>query len=241
MTDSQPPFGGTKYDIGENSGTLYYCDCSPLLSWMPDKSVDLIVTDPPYGINYRSNRQQVDRRKSNAGEGSINVRDHYFEKIANDGSLPFEWLDDAYRVLKDGCAIYIFAHWSKWPELTEAAEKSGFTIKNMIVLNKSNHGMGDLKGSYAPRHELILFASKGRHELKFPNGRTDDIWSVPVKFSGSRKFHPNEKPVTWIIPAIFNSSVAGDVVFDPFMGSGTTGMAAISTDRKFIEIGRAHV
>ena len=230
----QPPFGGKQHDLAEDSGTLYQADCAHLLQWLPDASIDLIVTDPPYGIHYRSNRQRVDRKKSVHGEGSIVVRKHYFEEIENDGVSDFEWLKDAYRVSKDGSAIYVFAHWSKWPQLTAMAEIAGFSVKNMIVLNKSNHGMGDLKGSYAPRHELILYATKGRHELRFPTGREDDIWSVPVKFSGSRKFHPNEKPLNWITPAVANSSDAGQTILDPFMGSGTTGIVAVNMDRKFI-------
>lgn len=229
-----PPFGGRQHDLGEESGVLYNADSTHLLAWMPNSSVDLIVTDPPYGIHYKSNRQRVDRKKSVHGEGSITVRNHYFQEIENDGAADFAWLKDAYRVLKDGSAIYVFAHWSKWPLLSATAEEVGFNMKNMIVLNKSNHGMGDLKGSYAPKHELLLFASKGRHDLRFPFGRENDIWSVPVKFSGARKFHPNEKPLTWLTPAIANSSDAGQTVLDPFMGSGTTGMSTVRMDRRFI-------
>jgi DNA modification methylase len=136
--------------------------------------------------------------------------------------------------MKDGSAMYVFCHWSKWHLLYSATEEAGFSIKNMIVLSKSNHGMGDLKGSYAPRHELILLATKGRHELRFPSGRSDDIWNVPVKFSGSKRFHPNEKPLSWLMPAIMNSSDKDQLVVDPFMGSGTTGIVAVGMGRKFI-------
>lgn len=132
--------------------------------------------------------------------------------------------------------MYVFAHWSKWSELYSATEAVGFNLKNMIVLNKSNHGMGDLGGSYAPKHELLLFATKGKHSLLFPHGRVDDVWNVPVKFSGSRRFHPNEKPVNWIVPAIENSSELGQVILDPFMGSGTTGVVAVQMGRNFIGI-----
>lgn len=214
--------------------TCYLGNCRDHLGAIQKCSIDLIVTDPPYGINYRSNRQTVDRRKSVRGEGSIVVRDHYFETIEEDKNLLTDWLRESYRILKEGSAIYIFAHWTKWGNVFDAAENVGFHNKNMIVLNKSNHGMGDLKGSYAPKHELLLFATKGKHQLRFPQGRINDIWNVSVKFSGTRRFHPNEKPYSWIIPAIENSSDVGAVVLDPFMGSGTTGIAAISMNRKFI-------
>ena len=213
---------------------LYLGDCRDFLHTIPTNSIDLIVTDPPYGIQYRSGRQTVDRKKSIKGEGSIVCRDHYFSSIDEDHRLLTDWIKEAYRVLKEGSAIYIFAHWSKWCYLHTAVSDVGFSVKNMIVLNKSNHGMGDLKGSYAPKHELLLFATKDKHILNFPEGRTDDVWNVKVKFSGSKRYHPNEKPLEWIIPAIENSSIEGNTVLDPFMGSGTTGIVAVSMGRKFV-------
>ena len=213
---------------------LHEGDCLDLLDSLGDASVDLIVTDPPYGVSYRSNRQRVDRKKSVKENQSVVCRNHFFDQIANDDSIPTEWLEGAYRVLKPDSALYAFVHWTKWTEMVIAASNYGFQVKNMIVLNKSNHGMGDLKGSYAPKHELLMFAVKGRHVCRWPNGRQSDVWSVPVKFSGGHRFHPNEKPLSWLEPAILNSSDEGAVVLDPFMGSGSTGVACAKMNRKFI-------
>lgn len=210
-------------------------DSSVLLKDIPDDSIDLILTDPPYGINYRSNRQRVDRRKSVAENQSVVVRQHYFSSIENDSpTADIGWIKEAYRVLRNNCAIYVFTHWSRWSEVERAISDNGFTVKNMIVLNKSNHGMGDLSGSYAPKHELLLFAAKGRHVMRFPNGRLTDIWNVPVIFSGAKRLHPNEKPVSWLLPAIQNSTDEGKIVLDPFMGSGSTGIASIRSGMHFI-------
>jgi site-specific DNA-methyltransferase (adenine-specific) len=213
---------------------LYLGDCRDFVKTLGSSSVDLIVTDPPYGINYISNRQTVDRKKSVHGEGSIVCRPHYFGNIENDKHILTDWIAGAYRVLKSNGAMYVFTHWSRWSETCNTCEDIGFSVKNMIVLNKSNHGMGDLKGSYAPKHELLLFAAKDKHQLRFPEGRENDIWNVPVKFSGSHRFHPNEKPLSWLIPAIANSSDEGQVVLDLFMGSGSTGVACVEMSRKFI-------
>ena len=170
------------------------------------------------------------------GEG-IEVREKYFNKIKADDSLPIEWLSGAYRVLKDNTCIYIFCNWKKWSELEKAVQENKFTVKNMLVMNKSNHGMGDIKGSYAPKHELVLFAHKGK--AKIWNGqevRKNDVWDVPVKFSGSKHLHPNEKPLSWIEPMILTASKENQVVLDPFMGSGTTGVVSIKNNRHFIGI-----
>ena len=89
-------------------------DCETVLQKATSDSVDLIITDVPYGIDYKSNRQGIDRKKSNKREGDRVVRDQYFTEINNDQSLPTKWLKDAYRVLKNNSAIYIFIHWSTW-------------------------------------------------------------------------------------------------------------------------------
>jgi len=200
---------------------------------MKDSSVDLIVTDPPYGINYCSNNQ-TSTTHSRSTEARVDKS--YFKKIKGDSLLPTKWISQAYRVLKEGGACYIYCRWDKWGELLEAVKRVGFKLKNMIVLKKSGRGMGDLKGQYAPQHELILFCTKGRHELVFPIKRITDVWDVKVLFSARKRFHPNQKHESMIQPIIENSSYKGDIVLDPFFGSGTTGVVCKRLDRKFIGI-----
>ena len=200
---------------------------------LTDNSVDLIVTDPPYGINFKSGGQLENRRTVGRPQGS-KVRDkNYFDVIANDDAVPTEWLKEAFRVLRPDTGLYVFCHWKGWSTLYSATTLAGFTVKNMVVLNKSNHGMGDIKGSFAPKHELLLFASKGRHILRFPP-RLKDVWDVPVKFSGAHHFHPNEKPISWMVPAILASSDPGQTILDPFCGSGSTLEAAAKNSRDFV-------
>lgn len=210
------------------------CDNSEeIIKNYEDNSIDLIVTDIPYGINYKSNKQNCDTRREKT---RYKDRPEYFGKIAGDLQIPVSWLRDAFRILKNNTAIYIFCHWSKWHILHPEVKKAGFKVKNMIVMNKSNHGMGDLKGSYAPKHELLLFATKGKHFLDFPIKRMNDIWDVPVAYSGAKRFHPNEKPISWLVPCIENSSKIGDITLDPFAGSGSTGVACKKLGRRYILI-----
>jgi len=215
---------------------LFLSDCEKILESAKDNTTDLIITDIPYGIDYKSNRQGIDRKKSINKKCDIIIREKYFEKINNDKEIPIKWLKDAYRILKNNSAIYIFIHWSKWGELKIAVEDSGFKVKNMIVINKSNHGMGDLKGDYAPKHELVMFAVKGRHILNQVNGRMNNVLDLPVKFSGAIRLHPNEKPISWAEPFILESSKENDLVLDPFMGSGFVGKASLKNNRRFVGI-----
>jgi site-specific DNA-methyltransferase (adenine-specific) len=194
---------------------------------IPDKYVSLIVTDPPYGINYKSSKQGTNFR---TGE-NIYTGKSYFDGIKNDDSFPRGWAKECYRILKDNSAIYVFCHWKTQSDCIKELEISDFIVKNIVIINKSNHGMGDLKGSYAPKYELLIYAVKGRHIL---NKRLNDVWDMKVLFSGSKRYHPNEKPVCWYETPISNSSKDGDIVLDCFMGSSSCGIACINLNRKFI-------
>lgn len=208
-------------------------DALQVLAGLPDNSIDLVLTDPPYGIDYCSGRQGVDRKTSITTRTDRVIRPCYFSGIANDKVVPVAWLSEVFRVLRPDSALYVFAHWRTWGQLAEAVVAAGFTLKNMIVLRKSNHGMGDLKGGYAPKHELLLYAAKGAHRLRCAPRQTD-VWDVPVRFSGAKRAHPNEKPLAWLIPPILNSSDPDGIVLDPFCGSGTTGEAALRNGRCFV-------
>lgn len=206
-------------------------DCNKVMQVLRDNTIDLIITDPPYGINYKSNKQLGNTR---SGKTITTRAEHYFNKIQNDNTLPVEWIKNAYRILKFNSAMYVFAHWSKWSELEKEIIEAGFKVKGMIVINKSNHGMGDLKGGYAPKHELVMFCTKGRHILNRDGGRKRDVLDLPVKYSGAKRIHPNEKPVSWITPFILESSKTGDTVFDPFAGSAVVGVSCAENDRTFM-------
>lgn len=190
-------------------------DCLELIKKIPDGSVDLVVTDPPYGMNFQSN-----------------YRKEKYDKIDNDKTL--DWLDEyvseLYRIMKDNTAVYCFCSWHNIDIFKQTFEKY-FKLKNIIVWEKNNTSMGDLKGSYAPKYELVLFAHKGRRLL---NGfRYPDI--IQAKRTGNQH-HPTEKPVDLLEIFIGESSDENNIVFDGFMGSGSTGVAALNLNRHFIGI-----
>lgn len=110
-------------------------------------------------------------------------------------------------------------------------ECAGFNVKSSIVWDRQHHGMGDLKASFAPAHDIILFGVKGKFE--FPNKRPKDVISVR-RLAGDKLTHPNEKPVELIEELLYNVTKENDIVFDPFMGSGTTAVACINTGRKYL-------
>ena len=199
---------------------LFNGDCLDIMKEIPNESIDLIVTDPPYLMDYQSNRRDKKDR---------------FDKIKNDKnnySLIQNYLLECYRIARNNTAIYCFCSWHNIDFFKGEFEKY-FKLKNIIVWNKNNHGTGDLKGSYAPKHEFILFGHKGRTLLR--EKRIADVIDCS-KVSSKKLTHPTEKPQNLLEIFIKQSSDDGDIVFDGFMGTGSCGIAANNLNRKFIGI-----
>lgn len=202
-------------------------DCLEIMPYIPAESVDLILTDPPYGMNYQSQRRPKSKR---------------FDKLSNDNTIDWfpEFIHQAYRILKPDRHAYIFCTWRNYPSLYWMVKTTPFKINGIVVWNKLSHGSGDLHSGLAPLHEWIFFLSKGRRlwnrkegldqcEIKRKNGRPYDIWSVE-RIAGTKIVHPTEKPVKLLRHAIEYSTGPGELVFDPFAGSFSTAKACLTRE-----------
>lgn len=139
-------------------------------------------------------------------------------------------VDELFRVTADNTAHYVFCSFHNVDKFKQALEKK-FKIKNMLVWEKNNTSMGDLKADFAPKYEMIIFIQKGRRLI---NGKRDPNI---LKFSRTgNKLHSTQKPVDLLQYLLEKFSDKGDTVLDPFMGSGSTGVACVNTNRKFIGI-----
>lgn len=200
------------------TNTVITGDCMSVLRDMATESIDMVITDPPYGIDYQSHRKEKARR---------------IEKIANDKAPFIWWIYDAARILKRGGGVLCFTRWDVQQVFIDALRLAGLTVKSVIVWDKKTHGMGDLKGSFAPRCEAIIFASKGHYE--FPGKRPDDLISC-AKVANQSLAHPNEKPVALLEQLIEATTVPGALILDPFAGSGSTLVAATKKCRQYVGI-----
>ena len=201
---------------------LYCDDCLNIMKQIENESIDLIVTDPPYLIKYKTNH-----RKN---------KDHDFcSEILNDDNeqLIIDYIRECYRILKNNTAMYMFCNCDKVDFFKQELENAGFKIKNMIIWVKNNWTAGDLKAQFGKQYEIIFLVNKGR---KCFNGkRITDVWMFD-KISGKKQLHQNQKPVDLLKQCILKHSDENDIVFDGFMGSGSTGVACIETNRKFIGV-----
>ncbi len=178
-----------------------------------NKSVDLVLTDPPYGIDFQSNFRRTKHKK-----------------IHNDNTLEWldEWCKELKRVTKEDAHLYIFCSWHN-VEVFKKGLQEFFKIKNILIWKKNNTSMGDLKGDYAPQYEMILFCTNGKKKLK---GRRDsNILKSPRT---QNVYHPTEKPINLISYLIEKSTNKGDLVLDTFGGSCSTAIASKQTGRSCI-------
>ena len=184
-------------------------DSLEILKTLPDNSIDIVLTDPPYGIDYKSNRSEY--------KNSITSRG-----LLNDGKEDaFNLLNKTCKILLDKVAdnshLYFFCSWSVFSSF-ESIIGQYFTIKTPIVWNKGNKGSGDLKNDWGNQTELIIYCTKGKKNINYRKG---NVLYIP-KIHSSKLIHPTQKPTELIKEILEVSALKNDFVVDPFMGSGST-------------------
>lgn len=188
-------------------------DCREVLPTL--SSVDAVITDPPYGISYVSAWRKHAKTKA----------------IIGDDCAPTDTVQMMACVLNEGGALYLATRHDVAAKWTDAIVDAGLIMKTPIYWDKGNHTSGDLEGDYGSQVEIFIFAHKGRHKLR--GKRLSNLWRVPRDVAGD---HPTPKPTRLMEKMILASSDADGVIIDPFMGSGSTGVACVQAGRQFIGI-----
>lgn len=205
------------------------------------EKIRLIATDPPYGVAYVENKAGFKRKD---GDSQISV-----DRIIENDQLqtPKEytefsrkWLERVVPFMADYNAAYIFNAELMYCSLREGMEQAGFYYSQMLIWIKNSVVVG--RKDYLPQHELIAYGWYGRHKFERSKGKTviaeafpdeDRVPSLVYEDKrSSSKLHPTMKPVGLMRKLILNSSKIGEVVYDPFGGSGSTLMACEHTKRK---------
>lgn len=198
---------------------LYKGDCLEVLKTLPDNSVDLLLTDPPYGIDFQS-RWHNDKSKRKP-------------KISNDRSPATDFISLIKSKITKTGGILCFTRWDVQQIFIDEFIRNDLKPKNVLIWDKKSHGMGNLKKEFGGRYESIIWIPND--DFKFKNGRPQDLISVS-KVPPCKLIHPNEKPVKLLEFLIKKTTSQNATVLDCFMGSGTTGVACINTNRNFIGI-----
>lgn len=198
----------TKYGISINGDCLYQ------LKHMPSNYVDMILTDPPYGINYQSNGRKNKMRRI----------------LNDDNDFRFLVYDEFERVMKDDSTCCVFCSWKNFSKDYEYLSNI-FKVLNVIVWHKPGGGFGDLKHTLLTDYELCIVCAKGNPTIY--SKRNGSVISVKKVNHGLMK-HPTEKPVDLYRYIIQTWTKKGDIVLDCFAGSFVNAIACIKTERKYI-------
>ena len=208
-------------------------DCVEIMKQMKDESIDCVVTDCPYHI-VSGGCTNIPRKDEPSG--IFNRRNAFTQNNAKTGKLfdnndiKFsEWLPDLYRILKKGTHCYIMINARNLKELQTEAEKVGFKFQNILIWNKGN---ATPNRYYLNAYEMILMLRKGNARNINDMGTKNILEIKNIR----GKQHPTEKPVELMEILIKNSTNDYDVVLDPFMGVGSTGIACKNLNRNFIGI-----
>ena len=180
---------------------------------LKDKSMQMLLTDIPFGMQLQSNR-----------------RKEKHTKIQNDDNIDWfpQWIKEMDRVCEDDAHLYIFCSHHNIEIFKNEIQKYR-KVKNILIWEKNNTGMGDLYGDYAPKYEMVLFCSNGNKKLN--GGRDSNI----IKANKTQNnLHPTEKPIDLMEYFIQKSSEEDDVILDTFAGSGATLIGAKNTRRNYI-------
>ena len=203
-------------------------NCLDTLKNIPNESIDLIVTDPPYPTTSRGNA-------GNSGgmlQKDINKKGKVF--TYNNINCK-EYAPEFYRLLKDGSHCYVMTNHINLIDMLNTFTDVGFHFIKSLIWNKGNKIMGQY---YMSQYEYILFFRKGKGK-KINNCGTSDILSIPnkkTKDKDGKNIHDTEKPIELMEVLVNNSSQENELIIDPFMGVGSTGIACIKNNRNFIGI-----
>ncbi len=232
--------------------TILKGDCVAALDALPDNSVDLIFADPPYNLQLNGDLHRPDQSMVDA------VDDHWdqFESFAAYDAFTRAWMLAARRVLKPTGSIWVIGSYHNIFRVGSIMQDLGFWMLNDIVWRKNNP-MPNFRGRrFQNAHETMIWASKDAKSKGYTfnyeamKASNDDLqmrsdWLFPIctgaerlKDENGTKIHPTQKPEALLARVIMASSKPGDVVLDPFFGSGTTGAVAKLLGRNYVGIER---
>ena len=231
---------------------IHLGDCIEILRGLPDKSVDMVFADPPYNLQLGGDLLRPDNSKVDAVDDDWDK----FASFAEYDAFTRAWMAECRRVLKDEGSIWVIGSYHNIFRLGTAIQDLGYWVLNDIIWRKSNP-MPNFKGTrFTNAHETLIWAAKSREQKRYTfnydalKALNEDVqmrsdWTLAlctgeerIKDADGKKAHPTQKPEGLLHRVIMAATKPGDVILDPFFGTGTTGAAAKRLGRHFVGIER---
>jgi len=223
---------------------IYNTNCIEGMKSIPDKKIDLIITDPPFAINFKASKQNYNRTKSRVIEGYNEIKPEDYYKFTS------QWMSQSFRILKESGSMYVFSGWNNLKDILMALDDIGFTTVNHIIW-KYQFGVVTSK-KFVTSHYHCLYVCKNVKKRKFfpffrfkKNSKTvegrslhykdkEDVWEIKREYWTGDQKTPTKLPAELIKKILEYSSKRNDVVLDPFLGSGQVAVLSKKLGRKFL-------
>jgi site-specific DNA-methyltransferase (adenine-specific) len=235
ISKEEAPFEKQDFELNK----IYNIDCLEFMRGLKDNSIDLIFADPPYNLSKKSFKM----RFSKTGGKDLNTDKGYWDKMEKDDFEKFteNWLRESFRILKKTGSIWVAGTYHNIHLTGYLLEKIGFEILNEILWHKTDATPNLSCTRFVADHENFLWARKDRgnifnyEDMKKMNGgkQMRSIWAKG-KTAGGKRIHPTQKPEWLLERIILSTSKKNGIVFDPFLGSGTTAVVAKKLNRKYL-------
>lgn len=230
---------------------IIHADCLTALKALPDQSVDLIFADPPYNLQLRDTLVRPNQTVVDAVDDAWDK----FDDFAAYDAFTRAWLAECRRVLKDDGTIWVIGSYHNIYRVGAALMDLGYWILNDVLFAKTNP-MPNFRGArFTNATETLIWAKKSREQKRYTfnyqamkafndDKQMTNVWNLPICSGAERikvdgkKAHSTQKPEALLYRVLLASSNPGEVVLDPFFGSGTTGAVAKKLGRHFIGIER---
>ena len=223
---------------------IYNMDCIEGMKRLSSNFVDLVITDPPFAIDFKAKRNNYNRTQSRVLEGYREIpKEKYYE-------FTLQWMKEVYRVLKESGSMYIFSGWNNLKDILNALDEIGFVTVNHIIW-KYQFGVVTQK-KFVTSHYHCLYVCKNDKKRKFfrysrfskddkkdTGGRLhyedkEDVWYIKREYWNGDQKTPTKLPAELIKKILLYSSEEGDVVLDPFLGSGQVAVVSKMLKRQYI-------
>jgi len=223
---------------------IYNMDCLEGMQLIDSDKIDLIVTDPPFAINFKATKQNYNRISSRVIQGYYEIKpeDYY--------NFSFNWIGESFRILKESGSMYVFSGWNNLKDILTALDDVGFITINHVIW-KYQFGVVT-KNKFVTSHYHCLYVCKNPKKRTFypfsrfkknsknKEGRSlhykdkEDVWQINREYWTGDKKTPTKLPLELIKKILEYSSRKGNVILDPFLGSGQVAVVSKMLGRKFL-------
>lgn len=231
---------GKSLDINK----IYNMDCKEGMKIIQDKSIDLVITDPPFGIDFKAKRENYNRKSSRVIDGYNEIHGNEYLKFT------YDWLKEIKRILKESGSMYIFSGWNYLKDILNALDELNFITVNHLIW-KYQFGVVTTRKFVTSHYHCLYVCINEKKRRFYPYSRfekdakdkkgsslhyqdKEDVWIINREYWNGDIKTPTKLPAEIIKKILAYSSLEGDLVLDPFMGSGQVAVICKMENRNYI-------